>query len=296
VFSGEASRDAAALVAAIGAGRLYTVLTGLAPSGGLRFTAENDGGHASIGERLRPHGETRLTFEADVPAAARSVLLCGGTPVAEAPGGRLAWTSGGVPGACRAEVRVRWAGIERPWLVTNPIYVRDELETAPPPEIRPVTLATPIAASSHADAWTIESAPDATATVTASTAETAAVDFAWQLGAAPQTFAAMQLATPADLAGYDSLVLRASADRPLRVWLQLRVPGGEGQRWGRSLYLDGTARELRLPFDTMLPLGRVEQARPPLADVTAVLVVTDTVHATTGSRGRITVSALRLAR
>ena len=33
-FSGEASRDAAALVAAIGAGRLYSVLTGLAPSGG----------------------------------------------------------------------------------------------------------------------------------------------------------------------------------------------------------------------------------------------------------------------
>ena len=46
----------------------------------------------------------------------------------------------------------------------------------------------------------------------------------------------------------------------------------------------------------MLPLGRVEQSRPPLADVTAVLVVTDTVHATTGSRGRVTVSALRLAR
>ena len=46
----------------------------------------------------------------------------------------------------------------------------------------------------------------------------------------------------------------------------MRVPGGDGQRWGRSLYLDGTAREYRVPFLTMLPLGLVDDARPPLGE------------------------------
>ena len=68
----------------------------------------------------------------------------------------------------------------------------------------------------------------------------------------------------------------------MRVSLQVRVPGGDGQRWGRSLYLDGTTREYRVPFLTMLPLGLVDDARPPLGDLTAVLLVVDTVHARAG--------------
>ena len=43
-------------------------------------------------------------------------------------------------------------------------------------------------------------------------------------------------------------------------------------------------REYRVPFDTMLPLGHGPSARPPLASVTALLVVADTVHATAGER------------
>jgi hypothetical protein len=106
----------------------------------------------------------------------------------------------------------------------------------------------------------------------------------------------MQLATPPDLARFDSVVVQASADRPMRVWVQLRVPGGDGRRWGRSVYLDADPRAIRVPFTAMLPLDPAGESQPPLAEVTALLVVVDTVHAVPGSAGRLTITALDLAR
>ena len=51
-----------------------------------------------------------------------------------------------------------------------------------------------------------------------------------------------------------------------------------------------------MPFVTMLPLGLVDDARPPLGELTAVLLVVDTVHAAPGSAGALTLAPLRLAR
>ncbi len=292
-LTGEAAVDAAMVVGALRAGGVYTVLTGIARPGQLRFEAVSDGRAAAMGEHLIPRGPVTVSFEADVPPGAHTDLRCDGRVVAGREGGRATWTTDGVPGACRAEVRLMWAGAERLWLVTNPIYIRAQLDAAPPLEQLPVvaTAAVPAAAT----AWTIERAEDATAVVAAAASVDAAV-FSWRLGPSAQTFAAMQLAAPADLAAFDSVVVTARADRPMRVWVQLRVPGGDGQRWGRSIYLDAGTRVIRVPFDAMLPLGAVEQSRPPLASVTALLVVVDTVHAVAGSDGRVTVVALALAR
>jgi hypothetical protein len=292
-MTGAAAVDAAMVVGALRAGRVYSVLTGIAPPGQMRFTADSDGRSAAMGEHLIPRGPVTVSFEADVPPSARTELHCDGRVVAAGDGGRVTWTTEDVPGACRVEVSLRWAGAERLWLATNPIYVRAQLDAAPPLEHLPVVATAPVPAP--AAAWTVERAGDATATVTA-TASADATDFSWRLGPAAQTFAAMQLAAPADLAAFDSLVLTAHADRPMRVWLQLRVPGGDGQRWGRSIFLDAERRVSRVPFAAMLPLGAVEQSRPPLTAVTAVLVVVDTVHAEPGSGGRVTVESLALAR
>jgi hypothetical protein len=292
-LTGEPAVDAAMVLGALRAGRVYSVLTGIARPGQVRFSAASDGRRAAMGEHLIPRGPVSVAFEADVPASAHTDLRCDGRVVAESDGGRVTWAAEGVPGACRVEVRLRWAGAERLWLATNPIYIRAQLDAAPPLEQLPVVATAPVPAP--AAAWSVERADDATAAVTAA-ASGAAADFSWRLGPAAQTFAAMQLAAPAALAAFDSLVLTAHADRPMRVWLQLRVPGGDGQRWGRSIYLDPETQVLRVPFDAMLPLGAVEQSRPPLASVTAVLIVVDTVHAEAGSGGRVTVESLVLAR
>ena len=151
---------------------------------------------------------------------------------------------------------------EQPSIVTNPIYVRPVLETAPPAEAPRPTGETPLPADHRTAVWTIEAAADAEATVTAPPDAINGVQFAFRLGATPGSFAAMQLPTPANLATFDRLVMHASADRPMRVWVQLRVPGGEGQRWGRSVYLDATPREVVVLFDGMLPFGRVGSGAP----------------------------------
>jgi hypothetical protein len=293
-LSGDAVVDAAAVLGAMRAGRVYSAVTGIARPGRVRFDAASDGRVARMGEHLIPRGPVTVTFEADIPAGARSVLVCGGAVTAEADGGRLSWTSAGVPGACRVEVHVRWAAAERLWMVTNPIYVRAELAPDAPAEIPTATETRAIAAA--AERWTIEHAADATAAIAASTASVNGVEFTWRLGPAAESFAAMQMAAPSDLAAFDSLVLTARADRPMRVWLQLRVPGGEGQRWGRSISLDGEVRAIRVPFASMLPFGPVEQSRPTLSTVTAVMVVVDTVHAAPATAGGVTIQTVALAR
>jgi hypothetical protein len=293
-LSGNAAVDAASVLGAIRAGRVYSAVTGIARPGQVRFDAASDGRVGGMGEHLIPRGHVTISFEADVPTGALSRLVCGGEVVTSAAGGRLSWTSAGVPGACRVEVHVPWAGAERLWLVTNPIYVRPELVPAVPGEVPSTTETRAVIAAP--DRWTIERAADAAAAIAASTASVGGVEFTFRLGADAESFAALQLAAPPDLAAFDSLVLTASADRPMRLWLQLRASDGDDQRWGRSIHLDGETRTVRVPFASMLPLGAVEQSRPTLATVTAVLIVIDTVHAAPGSAGRVAIEAVALAR
>jgi hypothetical protein len=294
-LTGTAAGDAVAVLDAFRGGKIYSVVSGIAPAGKLFFEADAAGMRAGMGQHVVPQGPVRIRFDADVPAGAHTQLVCDGTVVAEAAGGRLEWTSDGVPGACRVEVPYVSGGLTVPWLVTNPIYARAVLDTAPPLEATTPTQVTPITGSERADAWTVEASPDATASVTASPAGGA--QFEWRLGAAAQTFAAVRLDVPPELRDFDSLLVPVAADRPMRLSLQVRAPGGaDGQRWGRSIYVDSTAREYRVPFHTLLPLGIADAAQAPLADVNSVLVVIDTVHAVPGSSGRLNLGLLRLAR
>jgi hypothetical protein len=293
-LSGRADEDAAALLAALRAGRVYAVLSGIAPSGEVRFEGQSGGGRAAMGAHLPPDGPVQLHFRADVPAGAVSVLMCDGREVARAAGGVLDWRQTTGQGACRVEVRVEWDARERPWLVTNPIYARAVLAAAPP-RLPEATELIPFAAEGPA-AWAIETATDATATVAPSAVAAGALEFSWRLGPAAETFAAIQTATPSALAAAAAVTFRATADQPRRLWVQVRVPDGTGQRWGASFYVDRTPREIRVPLTALVPFGDAAATAVPLDRVTALLVVTDTVHADAGSGGMLTLGPVRLAR
>jgi hypothetical protein len=249
-----------------------------------------------MGEHLRPDGAVTFAIDADVPPRSRTALVCNGARVAEVDGGRLDWTAAEAPGACRAEVRVPRRGADVVWLATNPVYARARLDTGPPAEATTPTVVIAIGGSGTPDGWTVEAAPDAVARLAAAPGGDEAVAFSWTLGPAAQSYAAWRRAAPAELPAFDSLVVRGSADRARRVWIQLRAPDGGDQRWGRSIYLDAMPREVRVPFSTLLPLGDAAAARPPLEAVTALLVVADTVYAAPGDSGRIALQELRLAR
>jgi hypothetical protein len=99
-------------------------------------------------------------------------------------------------------------------------------------------------------------------------------------------------ATPA-ISMYDRVVFTGLAYRPMPVSVQLRAPGGQGQRWRRSVYLDQTQRTLDLPFSDFRPEGSTNSATPVLQEVDSVLFVIDTVNTRIGSNGQIQIDNIK---
>lgn len=294
----EAVADAAAIIDALRAGRVSAV-TGARGDGRITtFTASSGGAVARMGGHLVPAGPVTFAATMTAPATATTTLVCDGRPVASSRGGAFVWTTPTAPGACRLEVALDDAGSPRaPWIITNPIYVRETRERAAPPSVLPAQVTVPLAGSAEAARWTAETSPGSTAVMRSSGDVAGRVIYDWQLAAGGrEQFAALRLDTPADLASFDRMVVRASADRPMRVWLQFRTPADGGHRWGTSVYLDETPREVTLPFARFLSIDRKAGAAMPLDRVTALLLVTDTVHARPGERGSVRLDALWLAR
>lgn len=286
-WGGDAARDGAALLDAIRAGRTYAVVTGFGAASVRRFTATTANGAAGMGEWLVPNGPVQVAIDADVPGTAFTSLVCGGTRVAGGSGGRLAWRSETAPGACRIEIAQSASADAMPWVVTNPIYLREARETAAPRPLSSAGPVLPVPGSGEAAAWTTEAAPGASFGAAADPAQARRVVARWQLGTTASTFAALAMPAPGDLARYDRVVLRASADRPMRVWVQLRTPKQGGKRWGRSVYLDATPQAITLPLSSFLPMDGDGPQQVPLGDITALLLVADTTHARPGDRGTV---------
>lgn len=291
----EAARDGDTLVQAIREGRTYTVVTALGGSWVTAFRATSGTRSATMGQSLVPEGPVRIEAEVEAPASATSTLVCDGRAVTRVRGGRVSFTANEPPGACRLEVTLGADAMAMPWIVTNPIYVRHDAVRETPMTVTPPTVVRPVARS-EAAAWTIEAAAGASATVASDPSLPQRATLQWTLGPTASTYAAMAMPTPGELTGFDRLVLRAHADRPRRMWVQLRVPAMGGRRWGRSVYLDTTPQTITLPLASFLPLDGQAEQRVPLDQVTALLLVADTINARPGDRGRVTFDEWSMAR
>jgi hypothetical protein len=294
----DATADAGTILDALRSGRVYAVIGARGAGRITTFTATSGGATAHMGGYLVPAGPVTFAAATNAPAMAVSTLVCDGRPVTSTRGGTLAWTTPAAPGACRLEVALDDATSTRaPWIVTNPIYVRETHDRAAPPSVAPAQVTVPFAGSAEAARWAAETSPGSTAVMRPGGDVEGRLVYDWQLASGGrEQFAALRLDTPADLARFDRMVVRASADRPMRVWLQFRSPAAGGLRWGTSVYLDETAREVTLPFARFLSIDRTAGAVMPLDEVTALLLVTDTVHARPGERGTVRLDALWLAR
>ncbi|MBL8135215.1 MAG: hypothetical protein JNL48_01220 [Acidobacteria bacterium] len=294
----EAAADAATIIDALRAGRVYAVIGARGDGRLAAFTATSGGTTAHMGGHLEPAGPVTFTAVSNAPATAATTLVCNGRSVSTARGGALTWTTPTPPGACRLEVTLDDDTSPRaPWIVSNPIYVREARERAAPPSVLPPQLRVPFAGSAEAAQWAAETSPGSTAVMRADGNVAGRLVYDWQLAAGGrEQFAALRIDTPADLARFDRMVVRASADRPMRVWLQFRAPADGGHRWGTSVYLDETPREVTLPFARFLSIDRRAGTAVPLDTITALLLVADTVHARPGERGSVRLDALGLAR
>jgi hypothetical protein len=279
-LGGDAAADAENVLTHLRLGRVYTVIDGLATPGAFEFTATSGDRRSDIGGYLDIRGEVVLHVLQAAPEGSRLMVLRNGQAFFEihAPGAM------GQPPI--------------PWLVSNPIYVgmRDAHAAA----ARPAPLvAVARRASIATDLWGAEASAMSISMLRPPSVPDGVAGLEWQYqlaGGAPSgQYAAVRFPVEG-LVGFDRLQLRARADHPVRVWLQLRASTvGDGERWGRTLYLDQEYRSIELGLDALGPLGATSTPTPPLDKIDVVLMVVDTVNTRPGTAGVVQLAELWLA-
>ncbi|HUT36586.1 MAG TPA: PHP domain-containing protein [Planctomycetota bacterium] len=116
-FCGEAAADLRLLHGLLAQGRCYVSYDLLADATGFRFEGRRAGDVLQMGDEA-PAGEP-VELRATCPAEADLRLMRDGTPVAAARGRELVATAPG-PGVYRVEAFLD----SRPWVFSNPIYLR----------------------------------------------------------------------------------------------------------------------------------------------------------------------------
>lgn len=310
VLTGDAPADAAAVLAAIRAGHVYSTIDALGGSAALSFTATNGQGMASGGDDLPAASPVTLRAHVQAPADAEIVLLKNGAPAATARGGSLEHMAGPERAVYRVEVQLPGSpgAPAVPWIVSNPIYVG--LPTPAPVTLAPGA-ATPVRPAADANVavqysngpatgWTIEKSPSSLGAVDVVPAVPGTqLSFRYALGGTQSgsPFAALVMPAGAALAGSHRVMFMGRSDRPMRLSVQLRVPNGPaGERWHRSIYLDTTPRQFTIDVDDLRPRGATTQPRPDLSAVQSVLFVVDTVNAEIGASGQVWLDDVRYGR
>jgi hypothetical protein len=110
-------------------------------------------------------------------------------------------------------------------------------------------------------------------------------------------YVALVLPAGPGLSSYDRLMFTARTSQPMRVSVQMRVPGGDqGERWHRSIYLDENPRDVSIFFDDMTPRGPTSRRRPVLESVREFLFVIDSQNTSLGASGRMWLDNVKYGR
>ena len=301
-LSSDAPVDARVVIDEIAAGRVFSSVDALGARPAFAFTATSGLIRATGGEVLQGEGPVRIDVVVQAPPDARITLLRDGVELIESNGPTLHHDVEPLPAAYRVEVRLPGAPGEPPvpWIVSNPIHVNRILD-APKPAARPAaTRKIDLYTDGPAPAWTVEhsSASQAAVDVVNAVSGTQLLfRYAIAGGASSHPFAA--LATPAGpaLGEHDRLTFTARADHPMRLSVQLRAhTSAAGERWHRSVFVDTTPREISVWFDDMRPRGVTSTPGPRLEAVRSLLFVVDTINASAGTAGQLTLDDLRYER
>jgi hypothetical protein len=299
----DAAADAAAVLAALRAGRTFTAVDAFASPAYLDFRAvpageEDRGRRLEMGSVGEPRAVSFLV-DASVPPGAAIVLMrsAGPAPGAEigrAEGGRLVTTVGRAAGAYRVEVRAPDAPGHPPvpWLVSNPIYFfapetpRPTEAVAAAGEPMPFPIELP---------WHVEHETASSGSVSEGGSD---LRFEYRLGGGePRSqFVALAADFQGGLPAFTDLQFTARASRPMRVSVQLRFPSTDDARWGRSVYLDSEPRAVTIRRDDLIPMARQEMGMPPPSAARSVLFVIDLTNARPGDSGTIELAGLAFRR
>jgi hypothetical protein len=166
----------------------------------------------------------------------------------------------------------------------------------PTPRTTSAPSGAPVAAAANVEihGWHLEHDPQSSGTLMPETHEVrAAATLRLADGERASQFSALVADLAPPPAGATGLELDLSASSPMRFSVQWREPRpGEGLRWRHSTYVDGTRRSVVLPLDEFRPI-RPATGQVPLDRVHALLFVMDTVNGRPGDSRTITVHATR---
>ena len=176
-----------------------------------------------------------------------------------------------------------------PWLVSNPIYVGAASSADMPSEPETISETVMLYTNGPADGWRVEKSvrSEGAIGVVPSVGGTQIL-LRYGLGGtlSESPYVAAVVSAGSDLARFDRVTFTARAVQPMRLTFEVRAAGAGDRRWGRSVYLDQTARTVTIPFSEMSSLGTATGG-PVLEDVRDLLFVVDTVHSKQGSSGQV---------
>ncbi|PWT83870.1 MAG: hypothetical protein C5B57_05945, partial [Blastocatellia bacterium] len=287
-ISGNAVQDSAAVIGAIRRGHLYTAIDGLASPPSFQFTAAND--RETVGEGDAIDGTpVTLRVMSNSPPSFSTAIWEGNRVVAAASGQSDFTHMLERPGAYRAEISAPSPDGPIPWIVSNPIYVGVSYRGEPRRFERPSELVRALFDGRTSSGWWTEADPGSAAALDVSpTTSGEALRLRYRLAGASATnqYVTMAVNSPTD-AAFDRVTFTARSDRPIRIAVQLRVPGQGGDRWQQSVYVDQSERGHSIDVNEMIPIGETRTPRPDSTAVRDIMFVIDTTHAVAGWSGSL---------
>jgi hypothetical protein len=294
----DADKDAVVLLDAIRGGRVYTAIDALATPAAVSFSAVRGGVTWAMGDFVPlPGGQIELRVDSNAPENSTIVLMKNGQPAETVKGRSLRQSVAASPAVYRAEIQVAGAPGTPPvpWVVTNPIYIRDGDENV---EIRKdATETTSQYDNGEARGWRMETSPASKAALNVVRSLTGTeLLLRWAIGGTKEESPYAAFAMPAghSMARYDRLMFTSRSDRPMRLSVQFRL--ANGSRWRRSIYLDETERKVSVFFDDLRPAEQGLPQRLPLASVQDLLFVVDTVNTSPGTAGQFWIDDVKYGR
>ena len=319
-LGGDPVQAATRLVGALGRGRTFTAIDGIAGPPRFEFFARTQDGLAGMGDSIPPGEPAVLVARVVAPAGAVLRLLRNGVQLAESSGPQLEFAttpvlfSGERGAGFRVEVVVPGSPGEPsvPWIVSNPIFVSlqpgsfGDPSDAPGPgggnsSAGPLAARAPAAGESGAhvgidlNACRVENGPTSMSALEID-ASGDRLRWTWRLAEGREpSWVAISCAVPR-LPGPDaSIAFDARADAPIRVSLQMReAPSNRvPQRWQRTFFVDDRPGRHRVALSSLEPVEKGGPASVP-ADARTVLFVIDGTHGLPGMRRIITISEATL--
>jgi len=301
-LSGDAVRDAAAIVSSLGRGRGYVALDALAAGSGFFFNAERGSQRWDMGDTVSLSSSPVLRAGGQVPNGSTVTLRRNGDIISRNEQA-LSWPVM-APGVYRVEVNA--PGWDVPWVVSNPIYVFDPaaqearrqrslipVRDVPRPKLMVDNFESASSFEPGSDASTVvdRNVTDVKGGVDGSRAARLSFQLSPPTAEIPSPFAALVRLRPDDLSGSLGLTFLVRSDREYRVWVQVRDENTRSEDgtewWYASVRSAPDWRRVAIPFQQFRTRDPASDGRLNLDKARGIVFILDSGVAKAGTRGVI---------